>query len=90
MELDQADAKAIATKLKADLTEGRSHQQAQIRYKGKLIARFGIRRSSKDVPHDYIPREIHVTTRQAKDLAACPMSYDQWVSVMKAKGFIRD
>ena len=50
----QKEAEKIAEKLGADFKEKR-HLVALIRYKGKIVAQYGIRRSSKAVGHDYIP-----------------------------------
>ena len=61
---------------------------AAIRYNGTLIASYGIRRGSKEQGHDYIPGQIKVTMHQAKMLSQCPMSYDEWVVLMKNKGVI--
>ena len=88
MQLNQDDAEAIAKKLKASFAPGRKHELAQIYYAGKLIASFGIRRASKDIGHDYIPNQIHVSMHQAKSLAKCTMSYDDWVARLKEKALI--
>jgi hypothetical protein len=90
MTFNSRDARAIAKKLQASLKNGRDHELARIYYDGKLVAQFGIRRSSKDVGHDFIPGQIHVTRNQARLLADCPMSFEEWVSVMKGRGLIDD
>lgn len=67
-------AQAIARKLKAVMVPGRKHD---------------IRRGSRgDQGHDYVPGQIQVTRRQAIFLAQCPMSFDEWVLVMRQKGYI--
>jgi len=90
MRLGSDDAQAIAKKLRAHLRNGRNHELAQIYYGEKLVAQFGIRRSSKDVGHDYIPSQLHVTNKQAKSLADCSMTFEEWVAVMKGRGFIQE
>jgi hypothetical protein len=78
-------AEKIARKLGAELKEGR-HQRAYIRWQGTLVAHFGIRRSSREVGHDYIPREIFVTMRQALDLARCPLSAEDYFNILRLHG----
>jgi len=88
MLFDQRDAKAIAKKLNATIIDGKRHDIAVINYGGKMIGQFGIRRGSGSLGHDYIPGQIHVTNQQARLLVQCPMSFDDWVAVLKKKQFI--
>ena len=78
----------IAKKLKAEVVETkRSHDIAQVFHNGKMVAHFGIRRASKkDSGHDYIPESIFVRTREAKLLGQCPMSRDEWITIITKKG----
>ena len=88
--LTKDHAEAIAHKLKASLIPGRRHDLAAVKYNGKTIAQFGIRRGSRrDQGHDYIPGQIHVTRQQAMLLAQCPMSFEEWITVMTQKGYIQ-
>ena len=86
--LDRKAAEAIARKLKAELEQGAKHIRATIRHKGQWIATFGIRRG-KDVGHDYIPSQIFVTNRQARQLADCSMSYDEYIAALYLQGKLR-
>ena len=87
--LTKDHAQAIARKLKAVMAPGRKHDIAAVKYNGKTIAQFGIRRGSRcGQGHDYIPSQIHVTRQQAIFLAQCPMSFEEWVSIMTQKGYI--
>jgi hypothetical protein len=82
-------ASKIASKLKANIRSGGSHDIAIIEYDGKRIAQFGIRRGSrKDAGHDHIPASIYVNSQSALNLARCPMSYEQWIELMLDKGLI--
>jgi hypothetical protein len=90
MQFDGDDAKAIAKKLGATLEKGRKHDIAVIKYSGKVITQFGIRRGSGNLGHDYIPGQIHVTNRQAKLLRQCPMSFEDWIAVLKEKHIITE
>jgi len=88
--LTKTDAEAIARKLKAEMRQGRKHDIAAIKYNGQTIAHFGIRRGSRrDQGHDYVSGQIHVSPRQATNLAQCPMSFDQWIVLMREKGYIK-
>jgi hypothetical protein len=88
--LTKDQAEAIARKLRAVMISGRRHDLAAVKYNGQTIAQFGIRRGSRrDQGHDYIPGQIHVTRQQATLLAQCPMSFEEWIAVMRQKGLIR-
>lgn len=79
----------IAKKLKASIIEEKAHAYAEISYEGKLIARFGIRRGSeKDKGHDHVQKDLHVNGYQARLLAACPLSREDWLEIMKKKDLI--
>jgi len=87
--LTRDDAEAIARKLQAEVRSGRKHDIATIKHNGLTIAHFGIRRGSRrDLGHDYIPGQIHVSLQQAARLAQCPMSLEDWIDVMRQKGYI--
>lgn len=86
MAFTQKDARAIATKLDAEIKHSPKHDQVLIRYNGRLVARFGIRRSSHAVGHDYIPRQIYVTRKQALDLVNCPLSKEGYFAILREQG----
>jgi hypothetical protein len=82
-------ATQIAAKLRAAIRRGANHDIAVIEYQGRRVAQFGIRRGSRrDAGHDHIPASIYVSARSALDLARCPMSYEQWIAVLREKGLI--
>lgn len=65
----------------------KAHDLAHVRVDGKIVALFGLRRgSSKEAGHDHIPDALHVSPRDAKLLGQCPMSRDEWVEKLRAKG----
>jgi hypothetical protein len=69
----------IATKLNASIRPGGNHD----------IAQFGIRRGSRrDAGHDHIPSSLYISARSALELARCPMSYAQWIGILREKGLI--
>ncbi len=80
-------AKRIASKLEAEVEARSKHDIAKIFVDGVLVASFGIRRgSSKDLPHDYIPGQIFVSSADALRLAQCPMSRTEWIEKAREKG----
>lgn len=84
-------AKKIAKKLKAVLRESKAHTHADIFHDDQMIATFGIRRGSeKDKGHDHIQEALQVNSYQAKLLAACPLTLEQWLQIMRDKGYIED
>lgn len=88
MVLTQRHAKDIAEKLSAELINKREHDVAIIKSNDVLLGSYGIRRGSKELGHDYIPRQIGVTMRQAQDLANCPMSKEEYFEEIRRQGRI--
>ena len=89
MQLDTTDARKIAAKLGATLNRKRpNHELAVISHDGKFVASFGIRRGSGEQGHDHIMNAIHVRPREARGLADCNVSQQDWIDAMKEKGII--
>ena len=66
---------------------GSAHDRALVFHEGKLVACFGIRRGSRrDAGHDHIPRQIHVHPREARLLAQCPLTREDWIAILTEKG----
>lgn len=78
-------ALTIASKLQAEISEGRRHTNVVVRIDGTYIGRFGIRRGT-NVGHDYIPRQIHVTTKQALGLARCSLYLADYQTILRDQG----
>jgi hypothetical protein len=85
-------ARRVVRKLKAEVITKRSaHDLAQVFYNGQLVVQFGLRRgSSKESGHGHLPEDLHLTQHQTLELARCPLSYDDWVSLMRERGLIQD
>jgi len=84
-------ALAIAAKLKASITSrpDKPHDMACVYHEGRLVAQFGIRRGSeKELGHDHVPSQIYLGPHKARLLGQCPMSRDEWVSILKGKGLL--
>jgi hypothetical protein len=83
--LTAAEAEQIAAKLNATLENRRGHKVAYVWWQGRIIATYGIRRSSGEVGHDYIPRQLFITMREALNLARCPLSKEEFFKLLKAR-----
>jgi hypothetical protein len=82
--IDTSKAKEIAKKLKAEIdTNHKKHDFALIYENDKLIAKFGIRRSSANIGHDYVSKQLYISPNQANQLAQCPMKRHHWIEEMK-------
>ena len=86
--LDQDDAQKIAKKLGADVRQGRKHEIAIIKHQGKYVGQFGISRGSRSKGHMHIQRQLHVSAQQAKALADCPMSAQEYFDLLREKGLL--
>ncbi len=84
----QDNAEAIAKKLKCVMRDGRAHRHADVFESGKLVATFGIRRASKEVGHGHIPRELHITQKQCRELHDCSLSREQYVELLREKNLL--
>ena len=82
---DQREALAIAQKLDAEIITGREHDLALIRWQGRLIGKYGIRRDRR-APHPYIPKQIGLKLREAIQLARCPMTAQRYFELMRERG----
>ena len=83
--LTARDAESIARKLGADFKEKSRRHKIAIRVKGKEVGRFGIRRGSGDLAHDYIPQQIHVSRAEAEDIAGCRLYLGDYEQILKKK-----
>lgn len=85
--LTAREALAIAKKLDAELSEGRKHLRVTVRLNDQLVGSYGIRRGG-NLPHDFVPRQTHATTRQAIDLARCPLTKEAFAAILVQQGII--
>ena len=86
--LTASDAETIARKLNAIIKpKSRRHKIAVIRLNGKEVGRFGIRRGSGDLGHDYVPRQIRVSNQQAQELADCTLYLADYALILRQTGF---
>jgi hypothetical protein len=82
-------AQKMVKKLNAEKikSRGSAHDEYEVAHEGVILGYISIRRASeKDKGHDYIPGNLHISPRQAKDLAHCPWSRDDYIRCMREKG----
>ena len=86
--LTQDDAEAIADELGCTSDEGRSHKYYELFVGDKLVTRFGVRRASREKGHGHLPRELHITQKQCRDLSRCPLSKDEYLQILRDKDLL--
>jgi hypothetical protein len=84
----QDDAEVIAEKLGCVPDERKGHKYYELYVQGKLITMFGVRRASKETGHGHLPKALHITQKQCRDLSDCPLSKDAYLQIMREKGFL--
>lgn len=88
MPMTQVHAEKIANKLGAEFEEGRKHKKIKVRYCGKVIARFNIRRASRQVRHGFIPDQLHISRKKVMELADCSMTKEAYFEALREIGMI--
>lgn len=89
MPFTRQDARAIAKKLGAEVqTKHKKHDMAIVRYHGRIVARYGIRRASGEVGHDHIPHQLYISRQQALALARCSLDRDGYFVVLREQGLL--
>jgi hypothetical protein len=80
----------IVKKLGAKVKIGKkAHDLAIVFHENKAIASFGIRRgSSRESGHDHVQQNLHLSPTKARLLAQCPMSAEEWLTMMRDKGLL--
>lgn len=80
------DGLRIARKLGIAPQEKRGHIRVSIVIRGQYVGSYGMSRSSKEVPHDYIAGQIGLTGREARDLSHCPLSAEDYERKLRERG----
>jgi hypothetical protein len=84
----QADVQAIAKKLGCVPREGKAHKYYDLFIDDKLITSIGERRASKEKDHGHVSHQLHITQKECRDLSACPLSRDDYLGLLKERGFL--
>jgi hypothetical protein len=82
----------IAKTLKAQIVKfkGRPHDLAVIHHEGQVVAQFSIRHgSNKELGHDFIPRDLNISPRNARLLGQCPLKREHYIQLLIERGLIR-
>jgi hypothetical protein len=87
--LNADDAENIALKLGAEITEGRKHTRVLVRLNGQFVGQYSVRRGSGELGHDFIPRQIQATIREAIDLSRCPLSREGFIAKLVERASIQ-
>lgn len=83
--LTREDGERIARKLGATIENGRQHDLVVIRHQGKRVAGYGMTRSSRETNLNYLPRQLHVSAKQCRDLSECPLSAEEYFKILDGK-----
>lgn len=79
----------ICSKLRGTRNRKRpNHEEVTIYYKGKRVARYSIRRGSKELGHGHIPKQIHLSWHQTVLLAQCEISKEDYYNILRDKDTI--
>ena len=66
-----------------------AHDLVEIHIDGKVVATFGLRRgSNREQGHDHIPGQIYTSPHDARELAICNISREEWIAGLREKGMI--
>ena len=84
--ITQKEALAIAVKLNADIIPGAKHQKVHVRYKGSIVARYGVTRSSKEVVLRYVHNQLWISRQEAVELAQCSISERGYFELLRKNG----
>ena len=83
------DGLKIARKLGAGVAEKRNHTRVSVVIDTTVVGSYGVSRRSRERNHDYIAKQIGgISARQARDLSRCPLSKEDYVSIIQDKGLL--
>ena len=75
----------ITTKLRADREQGAKHTKVKVRFEGRIVARYNIRRGSH-AAHSFVPGQLHLSKTDAERLAARTMTADEYFDLLREAG----
>ena len=88
MMLSQSHAERIKSKLEVDVKEGRKHHRVHVFYDGYPIGAYSILRGSEESNHNFVARQLHISLRQAADLARCSLEKEDYYNILRDKGVL--
>lgn len=90
-QIEKADALSIAGKIGAVVKADGKHQKAIFYHEGRLILVFGIRHGRK-ARHGFLAGEngpLKLNETKALALARCTLTKEQYIQILREKGFIQ-
>ncbi len=70
-------------------TRSKAHDLYAVEHEGRVIAVLSVRRGShKDLGHDYFPRDLHISPREARLLGQCQLEREDYLRSLVEKGLI--
>jgi len=73
---------------RVEVTEGREHRIVKVWYGDHRIGQYGLQRSSTPKRHNYVAGQLHLSRKDAYKLAKCPLSVDDFITILEGKGEI--
>ena len=90
MQIKKADIKKIFEKLELDARTTK-HRYGWFTFDGKKILRVHYSHGKGSIPgrvSDKIRSQLKLTQKSFRDLIDCPMSLEDYIAVLKTKGYI--
>ena len=91
MQLKKREAEEALNKLRFQV-KSTHHKMANFVYKGRLILRTRVSFGKGDIPSNVSDRfrcQLKLNEKQFRELIKCPLGYEEYVEILKAKGYIR-
>ncbi len=90
MQLKKRQAERSLAKLRFQI-KSTHHKMAFFIYEGQMILRTRVSFGRGDIPGnvgDKFRCQLKLNERQFRDLVKCPLGYDEYVTILKTKGYI--
>lgn len=90
MQLKKRQAQAAFDKLRLEI-KATHHKMATFVYEGRCILRTRVSFGQGDIPGDVADRirgQLKLNEQQFRELIQCSLGYEEYVEILRAKGFI--
>jgi len=90
MQIKKAEVARIFEKLRLDVRSTK-HRYGWFIFEGKKVLRVHYSHGKGDVPGrvtDKIRSQLKLTRKDFRELIECPMSFEDYIAVLKRKGYI--
>lgn len=75
-------------RFRVEIKDGRRHKLVKVWYGNHHIGQYGLLRSSTAKRHNHIAGQLHLSQKDAYSLAKCPLTVDDFVTILEDKGEI--